>query len=55
MGLAYVSGIQEGTRPNTSATAVARVAATCKHFAAYGSPQGGLCVLPSFVLTANPC
>ncbi|EED84431.1 hypothetical protein POSPLDRAFT_46915 [Postia placenta Mad-698-R] len=46
MGLAYVSGIQEGTRPNTSATAVARVAATCKHFAAYGSPQGGLNIAP---------
>ncbi|KAI0915479.1 hypothetical protein AcV5_003688 [Taiwanofungus camphoratus] len=42
MGLAYVSGLQSGRRRNTSATAIARMAATCKHFAAYGSPQGGL-------------
>lgn len=42
MGLAYVMGIQTGSRRNTSSTATARVAATCKHFAAFGSPQGGL-------------
>ncbi|PCH41771.1 glycoside hydrolase family 3 protein [Wolfiporia cocos MD-104 SS10] len=42
MGRAYVLGVQAGTRRNTSGTAVARIAATCKHFTAYGSPQGGL-------------
>ncbi|KZT13283.1 glycoside hydrolase family 3 protein [Laetiporus sulphureus 93-53] len=42
MGRAYVRGVQEGTRRNVSGEAVARMAATCKHFAAYGSPQGGL-------------
>ncbi|KAJ7062795.1 hypothetical protein C8F01DRAFT_1281834 [Mycena amicta] len=31
-----------GRRRNASSTAIARVAATCKHFAAFGSPQGGL-------------
>ncbi|KZS90856.1 glycoside hydrolase family 3 protein [Sistotremastrum niveocremeum HHB9708] len=42
MGLAYVTGLQNGSRRNTSSTATARMAATCKHFAAFGSPQGGL-------------
>ncbi|KAJ3559630.1 hypothetical protein NP233_g11219 [Leucocoprinus birnbaumii] len=42
MGYAYVHGLQDGRRRNTSSTAIARVAATCKHFAAFGSPQGGL-------------
>ncbi|KAF7331406.1 Glycoside hydrolase family 3 protein [Mycena kentingensis (nom. inval.)] len=42
MGAAYVKGIQSGRRRNASETAIARVAATCKHFAAFGSPQGGL-------------
>ncbi|KAH8830313.1 glycoside hydrolase superfamily [Flagelloscypha sp. PMI_526] len=43
MGLAYVQGIQEGKRRNvTASTATARVAATCKHFSNFGSPQGGL-------------
>ena len=42
MGLAYVSGLQSGRRRNASDTAIARMAATCKHFAAFGSPQGGL-------------
>ncbi|KAF8808280.1 family 3 glycoside hydrolase [Phlegmacium glaucopus] len=42
MGHAYVTGLQSGRRRNTSSTAIARVAATCKHFAAFGSPQGGL-------------
>ncbi|KAG6859352.1 hypothetical protein C0995_009450, partial [Termitomyces sp. Mi166 len=42
MGHAFVTGMQSGRRRNTSDTAIARVAATCKHFAAFGSPQGGL-------------
>ncbi|KDQ52012.1 glycoside hydrolase family 3 protein [Jaapia argillacea MUCL 33604] len=42
MGHAYVTGLQSGSRRNTSSTATARIAATCKHFAAFGSPQGGL-------------
>lgn len=42
MGHAYITGLQSGRRKNTSSTAIARVAATCKHFAAFGSPQGGL-------------
>ncbi|KAI0734869.1 glycoside hydrolase superfamily [Fomitopsis betulina] len=42
MGAAYVRGVQNGRRKNTSDTAVARISATCKHFTAYGSPQGGL-------------
>ncbi|KAJ6579642.1 glycoside hydrolase superfamily [Mycena vulgaris] len=42
MGHAYVTGLQSGKRRNASSTAIARVAATCKHFAAFGSPQGGL-------------
>ncbi|KAG6820323.1 hypothetical protein H0H93_002172 [Arthromyces matolae] len=42
MGHAFVTGMQSGRRRNTSSTAIARVASTCKHFAAFGSPQGGL-------------
>ncbi|KAI0686420.1 glycoside hydrolase superfamily [Cytidiella melzeri] len=42
MGHAYVTGLQSGRRRNASSTAIARMAATCKHFAAFGSPQGGL-------------
>ncbi|KAG9097940.1 hypothetical protein FRC06_006984 [Ceratobasidium sp. 370] len=42
MGLAFVEGLQSGKRRNASSTAIARMAATCKHFAAFGSPQGGL-------------
>ncbi|RPD54124.1 glycoside hydrolase [Lentinus tigrinus ALCF2SS1-7] len=42
MGLAYVTGLQSGRRRNASTSAIARMAATCKHFAAFGSPQGGL-------------
>lgn len=42
MGLAFVEGLQTGKRRNASSTAIARMAATCKHFAAFGSPQGGL-------------
>ncbi|GJJ14100.1 hypothetical protein Clacol_008357 [Clathrus columnatus] len=42
MGNAYVTGLQSGQRRNVSSTAIGRMAATCKHFAAFGSPQGGL-------------
>ncbi|THH32786.1 hypothetical protein EUX98_g1411 [Antrodiella citrinella] len=42
MGHAYVTGLQTGRRRNASSTAIARMASTCKHFAAFGSPQGGL-------------
>ncbi|KAH9483331.1 Beta-xylosidase [Psilocybe cubensis] len=42
MGHAFVTGLQSGRRRNASSNAIARVAATCKHFAAFGSPQGGL-------------
>nr|GAT49999.1 glycoside hydrolase family 3 protein [Mycena chlorophos] len=42
IGSAYVSGLQTGRRQNTSSTAIARVAATCKHSAAFRSPQSGL-------------
>ncbi|RDB30408.1 Periplasmic beta-glucosidase [Hypsizygus marmoreus] len=42
IGHAFVTGVQTGKRRNTSSTAIARVAAMCKHFAAFGSPQGGL-------------
>ena len=42
MGNAYITGLQSGKRKNASSTAIARMAATCKHFAAFGSPQGGL-------------
>lgn len=43
MGSAYVTGLQSGWRCNASTSASARMASTCKHFAAFGSPQGGLC------------
>ncbi|TFK98582.1 glycoside hydrolase family 3 protein [Pterulicium gracile] len=42
MALAYVEGVQAGRRRNTSDTAIAKIAATCKHFAGFGTPQGGL-------------
>ncbi|KAJ7916268.1 glycoside hydrolase superfamily [Mycena leptocephala] len=42
IGNAYVTGLQSGKRRNASSTAIARVASTCKHFAAFGSPQSGL-------------
>ncbi|TFY76921.1 hypothetical protein EWM64_g7092 [Hericium alpestre] len=42
MGHAYVTGLQSGKRRDASSTAAARMASTCKHFAAFGSPQGGL-------------
>ncbi|KDR71141.1 hypothetical protein GALMADRAFT_808036 [Galerina marginata CBS 339.88] len=42
IGHAFITGLQSGRRRNASSTAIARVAATCKHFAAFGSPQGGL-------------
>ena len=45
MGTAYVTGVQSGRRRNVSSVAIARVAATCKHFAAFGDPQGGLFVV----------
>lgn len=50
MGHAYVTGLQSGRRRNASNTAIARMAATCKHFAAFGSPQGGLYVSPNPIL-----
>ncbi|KAF8758750.1 Glycoside hydrolase family 3 [Rhizoctonia solani] len=46
MGLAFVEGIQSGRRLNASTTAIARMAATCKHFAAFGTPHGGLNIAP---------
>ena len=49
MGAAYVTGLQSGRRRNASTTAVGRMAATCKHFAAFGSPSGGLYVYQSRV------
>ncbi|KAF9560036.1 glycoside hydrolase [Agrocybe pediades] len=43
IGHAFVQGLQGGRgRRGVGDTAFARVAATCKHFAAFGSPQGGL-------------
>lgn len=45
IGAAFVTGLQSGRRRNATSTAVARMAATCKHFVAFGSPQGGLLVL----------
>lgn len=44
IGAAFVTGLQSGRRRNTTSKAVARMAATCKHFVAFGSPQGGLSV-----------
>ncbi|KAF9066897.1 glycoside hydrolase family 3 protein [Rhodocollybia butyracea] len=50
MGLAYVTGLQTGTRRNVTAGGSGgirkRMAATCKHFVAYGSPMTGLNVAP---------
>ncbi|KAJ3857876.1 glycoside hydrolase family 3 protein [Lentinula lateritia] len=50
MGLAYVSGLQNGTRRNVTADGSGgirkRMAATCKHFTAYGSPMAGLNTAP---------
>ncbi|KAK7053727.1 glycoside hydrolase superfamily [Favolaschia claudopus] len=46
IGNAYVTGLQSGKRRNASSTAIARMAATCKHFAAFGSPEGGLNLAP---------
>ncbi|KAL8278947.1 hypothetical protein RQP46_008616 [Phenoliferia psychrophenolica] len=46
MGLAFVTGIQGTPRPSAGKFAKARVAAMCKHFAAYGSPTGGLNTAP---------
>ncbi|CAK5266567.1 unnamed protein product [Mycena citricolor] len=46
MAAAYVTGVQAGRRRNASSTAIAKVAATCKHFAAFGSPHGGLNTAP---------
>ncbi|KAF9037100.1 glycoside hydrolase family 3 protein [Panaeolus papilionaceus] len=42
MGYAFVQGLQSGKRRGAGPNATARMAATCKHFAAFGSPQGGL-------------
>lgn len=43
MGSAYVTGLQTGVRRNATGTGLRRrMAAACKHFAAFGSPQGGL-------------
>lgn len=42
MGLAYVNGVQKGKRRDVGKNAIARMAANCKHFAAFGTPQGGL-------------
>ncbi|KAF7295898.1 Glycoside hydrolase family 3 protein [Mycena chlorophos] len=39
IGSAYMSSLQTERRQNTSSTAIARVAATCKQFPAFGSPQ----------------
>jgi beta-glucosidase len=46
MAHAYVTGLQSGRRRSTSGTALARVAAQCKHFAAFGSPFNGLNLSP---------
>ncbi|KAF8317080.1 glycoside hydrolase [Clavulina sp. PMI_390] len=46
MGAAFVKGLQTGRRQNASSTALARMAATCKHFTGYGSPFGGLNAAP---------
>ncbi|KAJ3760101.1 glycoside hydrolase [Lentinula raphanica] len=50
MGLAYVSGLQDGTRRNVTANGPGgirkRMASTCKHFTAYGSPMAGLNTAP---------
>ncbi|SJL14428.1 related to beta-glucosidase [Armillaria ostoyae] len=47
IGLAFVRGLQDGTRRGVeSGQGRKRAAATCKHFAAFGSPQGGLNLAP---------
>lgn len=47
IGLAFVRGLQDGTRRGVEkGQARKRAAATCKHFAAFGSPQGGLNLAP---------
>ncbi|KAF5364585.1 hypothetical protein D9758_005612 [Tetrapyrgos nigripes] len=50
MGFAFVNGIQDGTRKNVTAGGSGgvrkRMAATCKHFAAFGSPYSGLNLAP---------
>jgi beta-glucosidase len=50
MGLAYVTGLQNGARRGVTAGGPGgirkRMASTCKHFTAYGSPQGGLNLAP---------
>ncbi|KIK63658.1 glycoside hydrolase family 3 protein [Collybiopsis luxurians FD-317 M1] len=50
MGQAYVSGLQDGTRRNVTAGGSGgirkRMASTCKHFTAYGSPMNGLNLAP---------
>ena len=43
IGKAYIDGLQNGVRRNATGEGERkRMAATCKHFAAFGSPQGGL-------------
>ncbi|KAG7093367.1 hypothetical protein E1B28_007049 [Marasmius oreades] len=50
LGFAFVSGIQDGTRRNVTAGRSGglrkRMAATCKHFVAFGSPMTGLNLAP---------
>ncbi|KAI3598503.1 glycoside hydrolase family 3 protein [Moniliophthora roreri] len=46
MGFAFVKGIQDGARRNVTAEGSKRMAATCKHFAAFGSPITGLNLAP---------
>ncbi|KAG7443778.1 glycoside hydrolase [Guyanagaster necrorhizus] len=47
IGLAFVRGLQDGTRRGVeSGQGRKRIAATCKHFAAFGSPLGGLNLAP---------
>lgn len=56
MGYAYVTGLQTGSRRAVNAAAASkastgsrfRMAATCKHFAAFGSPHGGLNAAPVY-------
>ncbi|KAF8230984.1 family 3 glycoside hydrolase [Tricholoma matsutake] len=42
MGYTFVTGLQSGRCRNVSLTAIAQMAATCKHFATFWSPQGRL-------------
>ncbi|KIY63411.1 glycoside hydrolase family 3 protein [Cylindrobasidium torrendii FP15055 ss-10] len=48
LGYAFVSGLQNGARRNVSDTIQKRVAACCKHYAAFGSPHGGLNIAPVY-------